>query len=483
MTPDTSGLPTIAPATPGTADGAADGPTPVGALPADAAITPGWSRRAFLRLAGAASAGAAVGGCGPTAAPPAPRVRDKVQLVYQDWRTDWFPPMAQELLEQFHAQHPNIRVFYTPDPENVGEKTGAAMEAGSAPDVFAGCCDYFPIWAQRDYCLDLRRFVAADLDAATIAEWDAAQYRSFFARDGRQFGLPKYHGALALYFNKDVFDAARVAYPTADWTYDDYRTAMGAVTSGHDADGRPAVWGSMLDVFWDRIQIHVNGFGGHLVDPDDPARCRMADPPAIEALEWLRARIWDDRVMAGFLDVENMPTRDAFAAGRLAMVEDGSWALKDILTNARFRVGVAPFPAGPRRRVTLATTDGFGIYAGTRHPEAAWELLKFLIGADYGRAMARANFLQPARVSLVADWIRYIRDEFPEQTRDMDLDAFAHGQRNGYSVTAEIFANMGEAARLAEAAWDRVLTLGQAPVAATMAETCRAIDAAQRGSA
>ena len=29
------------------------------------------------------------------------------------------------------------------------------------------------------------------------------------------------------------------------------------------------------------------------------------------------------------------------------MVEDGSWALKDILDGAEFRVGVAPLPAGP----------------------------------------------------------------------------------------------------------------------------------------
>ena len=64
-----------------------------------------------------------------------------------------------------------------------------------------------------------------------------------------------------------------------------------------------------------------------------------------------------------------------------------------------FRVGVAPFPAGPVRRVTLATTDGFGIYSGTKHPDEAWELVKLLISKDYGRAMARANFLQPARAS------------------------------------------------------------------------------------
>ena len=126
-------------------------------------------------------------------------------------------------------------------------------------------------------------------------------------------------------------------------------------------------------------------------------------------------------------------------------------------------MGVAPLPSGPVRRATLATTDGFGIYAGTKHPEAAWELVKFLISKQYGRAMAKANFLQPARASLVEDWIAYIREEYPQQTRDLDLAAFAAGQREGYSVVAEIFANMADAKRIAQDAWDQILTFGLAP--------------------
>jgi multiple sugar transport system substrate-binding protein len=148
----------------------------------------------------------------------------------------------------------------------------------------------------------------------------------------------------------------------------------------------------------------------------------------------------------------------------LAMVEDGSWALRDILVGAGFRIGVAPFPAGPARRATLATTDGFGIYAGTKYPDAAWELIKFLVGKDYGRAMAKAHFLQPARSSLVEDWIGYIRDEYPDKSKDMDLAAFADGHRKGYSVVAEIFANQDEAKRIAYDTWNEVFTMGQAPI-------------------
>jgi multiple sugar transport system substrate-binding protein len=445
---------------------------------------PTISRRKFLHLAGVAAAGALLNACN-SAPQTVPSVGErerpsgeKVQLVYQDWRTDWFPPMAQQMLAEFHATHPNIRVFYTPDPDDLEDAMLADMQAGAAADVFQGCCSFFPLWAQQKYTLDLRPYVAADLDQATIDDWDPAQYKAFFTKDGRQYGLPKYHGALALYYNKDLFDEYGVDYPDGTWNHDDYLAAMQRLTHDRDGDGQTDLWGSMLDISWDRIQMHVNGWGGHLVDPNDATRCGMADPEATAAMEWIRARMWDDRVMATFLDVQNMTTRQAFSAGQVAMVEDGSWALKDILAEANFRVGVAPFPAGPVRRVTLATTDGFGIYAGTKHPDAAWELVKFLISKEYGRAMARANFLQPARASLVDEWAGFIREEFPQKAKDVDIAAFADGHLKGYSVTAEIFANMAEVKPITYAAWDQIFTLGQAPVE-QMASVCSKIEETQ----
>ena len=439
------------------------------------------SRREFLRLAAATATGTLLGACAlPQAPSPAPS-QEVVQLVYQDWRTDWFPPMVQEMLDEFHATHPNIRVFYTPDPEDVEETMLSRMQAGTAPDVFQGCCSFFPIWAQKGYVLDLRPYVEADLDQATIQDWDPAQYRALFTRDGTQYALPKYHGALALYFNKDVFDEYGVPYPDDTWDHDDYLEAMKRLTLDRNGDGQTDLWGSMLDISWERIQVHVNAWGGHFADPEDHRRCMMAASEALEAMEWIRARMWDDRVMASFLDVQNLETRHAFATGRLAMVEDGSWALKDILARATFRVGLAPLPAGPARRVTLATTDGFGIYAGTKYPDAAWELVQFLVSEEYGLAMARANFLQPARASLVDEWVGYIRQEYPEKAKDVEIAAFADGQIKGYSVTAEVFANMEDARRITYAAWDRIFTLGEAPVD-LMVDVCREIEDAQESS-
>jgi multiple sugar transport system substrate-binding protein len=428
-----------------------------------------------------ATTGIILGACADLQPKPSLESPDTVQLVYQDWRTDWFPTMVQQMLEEFHAMHPNIRVFFVPDPENFEEKMISDFQAGTAADLFQGCCVHFPTWAQEGYALDLRPYVERDLDQSTIDDWNPAQYQAFFLSDGYQYGLPKYHGALALYYNKDLFDKFGVDYPDESWDHDDYAAAMRRLTHDRNGDGEIDLWGSMLDISWDRIQIHVNGWGGHLVDPDDPTRCRMAEPEAMAAMEWIRARMWDDRVMATPLDVQNMSTRQAFTTGQVAMVEDGSWALKDILTGASFRIGVAPFPAGPVRRVTLATTDGFGIYSQTNHPDEAWELLKFLISKEYGRAMARAHFLQPARASLVEDWIGYIRKEFPEKTKDVNLAAFADGHIKGYSVTSEIFADMAAAKQIAYTAWDQIFALGVAPVEIVQ-DACREIEAVQQGN-
>ena len=432
------------------------------------------SRRVFLRVAGSLAGFAALSACSP--APKTglgPHGSDSVQLVYQDWRTDYFSAMAQKMLAEFHATHPNIRVFFTPDPPDLTEKMLADFQAQSAPDVFAGCCDFFPVWAQKGYLMDLRPYIDAELAPENQKDWDAAQYRALQLRDGTQFGLPKYHGALALYYNKDLFDRYGVSYPDPTWTYEDYRTAMRSFSSQRPQNDAHSVWGSMFDVSWDRIQVHVNGWGGHFVDPDSPTKCLMDGAEALNAMQWLR-----DRTMASRLDVQNLSVTEAFVQGRLAMVEDGSWSLKAILEGAKFRVGVTSFPAGPARRVTMATTDGFGIYKGTQYPEAAWEFMKFLISPGYGRAMAQAHLLQPARASLVDEWIAIAREMYTTQTREMDLAAFAEGHIKGYSVTPEIFDNQDEARRLTANAWEQIYTLGRAPVS-MMREVAAQVEAAQ----
>ena len=71
-----------------------------------------------------------------------------------------------------------------------------------------------------------------------------------------------------------------------------------------------------------------------------------------------------------------------------------------------------------------------------------------------------------------------MRSDFATRARDLDVAVFADGHLQGYSVTAEIFANQAEASRLAKEAWQQIFTLGQAPVE-LMREVSAQIEALQ----
>ena len=54
--------------------------------------------------------------------------------------------------------------------------------------------------------------------------------------------MPGYVDMGLHYYNKDAFDEAGVAYPTEDWTYDDYALTCTALNK-FDAAGNQTTWG------------------------------------------------------------------------------------------------------------------------------------------------------------------------------------------------------------------------------------------------
>ena len=107
-------------------------------------------------------------------------------------------------------------------------------------------------------------------------------------------------------------------------------------------------------------------------------------------------------------------------------------------------------------------------------------MLKFLTSPTYGLALAKADFLQPARASLVDEWIAFVQAEFPERTADLDLAAFADGHFKGYSVTVEIADHMAEIQPRVAAAFEQIFTLGQTPVS-YLHTVCAQLNRLQKG--
>jgi hypothetical protein len=80
----------------------------------------------------------------------------------------------------------------------------------------------------------------------------------------------------------------------------------------------------------------------------------------------------------------------------------------------------------------------------------------------------------------VNEWIQFVRDEFPDESKDLNIAAFADGQLKRYSVIGEEFANQTDALRLTKGAWQQIFTLGQSPVE-IIKDVSRQIEEAQQG--
>jgi ABC-type glycerol-3-phosphate transport system substrate-binding protein len=59
------------------------------------------------------------------------------------------------------------------------------------------------------------------------------------------------------------------------------------------------------------------------------------------------------------------------------------------------------------------TTDGWGIWNGSKARAQAWELAKFLTSVEWFKLQSRIELLIPSRISLLDDWIQVIRGKFP----------------------------------------------------------------------
>jgi multiple sugar transport system substrate-binding protein len=218
---------------------------------------------------------------------------------------------------------------------------------------------------------------------------------------------------------------------------------------------------------WLRTQIHINAFGGHYVDPQDDTLCMLGEPEAQDALDWLRARTWDDNTFPQLAQVEGEKYAggNLFDTEKLATLEEGSWQLRSRVDRATFEWNVGAFVKGPEDHVTLSTTDAWSIWEGTKEPDAAWELIRFLAGQGFGRALCRYQLLQPSRKSNIEYWYQTLRREFPVM-ETVDLEVFGEAMERNLGRPMEIFRKQAETMEIINPIFDQVIGLGKEPVEA-----------------
>ncbi|MBV7338943.1 substrate-binding domain-containing protein [Chloroflexi bacterium TSY] len=435
------------------------------------------SRRQFLRLSAMAGVGvtsAAVLAACPGAAPSSGgggggAAAETVMLRYQSREPERAAGIAQlwdEFYPQFREDNPGVEVEFLPDPGGANRREGAlsAMVAGNAPDLTEWCCSSSTFFMQKGETLDLQAFIDRDADEVNMDDYYEAQFDPWNI-EGNIHLMPRFTGTQVIYFNKDMFDERGVEYPPQEWGAWDWEDYTEMLRKFADATAQPQLWGTSnygLGANW-LSQYWIRGFGANMVDPEDNTRCGLADPEAVEALEWMRGIVHDEPLFAYGADI-GMGVVELFLGQRIALMEIGPWNLGVQADGATFRWDVAPMPDGPAGHTTHQSVDGTMIWKGTEYPEESWELLKWLTSPLYGRLYITWAQKQPSRKSLLPEYAQIMR-EANEKFEEINLDVFTDSVGQDIGGPEEMFAeDLATKNQILKPSFDRVMQLGEDPV-------------------
>jgi len=448
------------------------------------------SRRRFLAMSASVTGYALLlSACAPATPTPAPAegeatVPATLPVEPASIRAVMYAPeplmkFNEKIIAEFMADHPGTTVTIEPSPSEFYEKIFAMVAAGTAPDVFDGGGWWMPLLAERGQLLDLQPYVERDFSAETVADFSPILWNHLWTQDGKvHYGIPQFQATLALYYNKTMFDAVGLDYPDESWDHDTYLEAMSRFVKEDDS-GKMIRWGGYGQVRdWGRMEVHLRSFGGSFIDPEDSAHCTLDTPEAQEAIEWCRARIWDDNVWPQTDQMEDYWS-PPWTTGQVATIEDGSWFLRYWAEGIEsFDWDVAPFPKGPKGRAVLGSDDAWMIYQGTKFPDTAWELVKFFVSPEYLRGYMAAEAKQPPRLSMLPEWYTILRQNWPS-LEQVNLEVFGAPVEAGELILFPVFKDHAKATEILAPVVDDVIVNGTAGADA-LAEAAKRLNEALR---
>ncbi|MFI8932155.1 ABC transporter substrate-binding protein [Streptomyces sp. NPDC053474] len=317
-------------------------------------------------------------------------------LSYGMWDPAQVPGMKR-IIAAFQRRNPGISVRIELTPwASYWTTLRTSMRGGTAPDVFWMNAVNFQLYAAHGVLEPLSERIARD---ATPLDRHPAQLVRLYAYDGTQYGIPKDFDTIGLWYNKALFDKARVPYPDPTWTWDDLRDAAAELTDPHER-----VHGFAAEMHR-QIVIYpcVYGAGGYVLRD---GRSGFGDDRTVEGLRFLTDMIdrgWSPPQSAM---VENIG-RVRFWSEKTAMVYDLSAmagqmyavpALKD-------HGGVTVLPKG-RERATVIHGLANVVSAKSDKKAAAWKFVHFMAGREAAEIQASSGVTISSYSGTQDAWIR-----------------------------------------------------------------------------
>jgi multiple sugar transport system substrate-binding protein len=310
---------------------------------------------------------------------------------------------AKEQLQEFQRLHPDIRVTYQSTPSSASERHTLYVTwlSSRSPDIDVLNLDviWVPEFAAAGWLLPLEAPAAAgglSLDDFLPPGLACSRYQ------GRLFSVPWFVDTGLLYYRQDLYAAAELPPPRTFaellqvWKLQEkFGLPYGFLFPGQAYEGLVCV---ALEFIWSN--------GGAIFDLDgnlvlDSARNR-------QALETLVNLIYRDGVSPlAVATFQEEDCRHAFEEGYAVLMRNWPYAyplLNGIRSPVAGKFGVLPLVHGPGGRPTSCFGGGcLGINAFSRHPEASWKLVQFLLARENLKKRAQVLGMLPPVMSLYED--------------------------------------------------------------------------------
>ncbi len=316
-----------------------------------------------------------------------------VQITISHGYTDVEAKAITAQVATWNASNPKIQVKLLFNGGNDGalQKTLAGFAADSYPDIAYEYGSSLAALAGRSQVVDLTSKVgdkAFGWNDFYSFERDAA------ASNGKVYGVPALVDNLALVYNKKLFDAANVAYPTDSWTWEDFRSAAKSLTdAGHKQFGWAYVNDGSEDTVWRWIAMLWQA-GGDLLTSDGK-KSAFNSSAGLAATQLLHDMAVTDKSV--YLDQGNGNYLNLFNSGKIAMLWTGPWDLSSINSDVSYGVQILPQQSS---HASIAGPDNWMLFKnGTARERAAWTFLTWLTSAETHAAFTLATGDLPTRES------------------------------------------------------------------------------------
>ncbi|MCW5861254.1 MAG: sugar ABC transporter substrate-binding protein, partial [Caldilineales bacterium] len=283
----------------------------------------------------------------------------------------------QQLIDAFVARHPAISVdlINIPSGGDFRKRLAADFAAGTPPDLFLINYRNLGRFLASGAVEPLTTYLAGSTLIKTSDYYPQAL--AAFQWQGEQACMPQNMSSPVIYYNKDLFDAAGVAYPAGDWDWADFVAVAQALTQDGDHDGVTDIYGFGTEATIVRMAPFVWMNGGDIVDDSAaPTRLALDTPASKEALAWFIALQNQHHVTPDAVAEEAESSLSRFVNGRMAMFIDSRRAVPEFRLIDAFDWDVAALPGG-KTRAGILHSDAFCIAAASKQKEAAWTFLEF----------------------------------------------------------------------------------------------------------